>query len=129
MAFDKCPVLVVDDDRDAADTLATLIQLWGHDAHVAYSASDALDAIAKFRPQVMLVDLLMPGIDGYDLAREIRRVADFDSVLLVAVSGYADDRHRKEAHRSGFDAYLVKPVAPSDMETILGSVTSKAGVS
>jgi two-component system CheB/CheR fusion protein len=129
MAVDKCPVLVVDDDRDAADTLATLIRLWGHEAHVAYSAPDALDAIAKFRPQVMLVDLLMPGTDGYELAREIRRGSDIDSVVLVAVSGFADDRHKKEAYRSGFDAYLVKPVAPSDMETILGSVFSKASIS
>jgi two-component system CheB/CheR fusion protein len=110
-------VLVVDDNRDAADTSAVLLGLWGHDVRVAYSGAAALEAVAAFQPDVFLLDIGMPGMNGNDLAQRFRD--RFPDALLIAVTGYADTGHRALGEEAGFDLYLAKPVAPSDLETLL----------
>jgi CheY-like chemotaxis protein len=110
-------VLVVDDNEDAADSSSILLQLWGHDVRVAYSGQAALESAATFEPDVFLLDIGMPRMSGLVLARRFR--GRFSDALLVAVTGYADATHRVLGAEAGFDLYLVKPVKPSDLETLL----------
>ncbi len=112
-------VLVADDCRDATDSLSMLVQLWGHDVRVAYSGPAALALAVADRPDVLLLDMAMPGMDGCELARQIHRHASLDDSLLVAVTGYADEAHRQLGRAAGFDCYVVKPVEPSAMEELL----------
>src|SRR5436305_13643169 len=90
---DTLRVLVIDDNRDAADSLVILLGVWGYAARAAYRGPDGLAAAAEFRPQVIFLDLAMPGLDGYACARALRRQADQYGVLIVALTGYADRPH------------------------------------
>jgi CheY-like chemotaxis protein len=110
-------VLVVDDNEDTADSSSVLLQLWGHDVRVAYSGQAALESVATFQPDVFLLDIGMPRMNGFEMARRFR--GRFRDALLVAVTGYADATHRVLGEEAGFDLYLVKPVQPSDLETLL----------
>jgi CheY-like chemotaxis protein len=101
-------VLVADDHRDAADSLATLLRFWGHEAVVAYDGHSALREAANTSPQVVLLDLEMPGLSGYEVAPRIRQLHG-PSVRIAAVTGFGDPAHREPA-MGVFDAYLLKPV-------------------
>jgi DNA-binding response OmpR family regulator len=113
-------VLVVDDDRDAADSLATLVELWGHDARIRYDAASAFEGACSYRPHVVLLDIGLPKIDGHQLAREIRQHAGKEAIL-IAVTGYADEAHRSRCE-SAFDHYLVKPAPLEEVERLLAIV-------
>jgi CheY-like chemotaxis protein len=115
-------VLVVDDNRDAADTLSALLELLGHRTEVANDGGAALEAVRDFRPQVVFLDLGMPEMDGYDVARAIRDDRRLDQPLLVALTGWggADDRQRTGA--AGFDLHLTKPVDLAAIEKMLSGV-------
>jgi CheY-like chemotaxis protein len=103
-------VLVVEDNRDAAEGLATLLEVWGYEVRVAHDASAALDLLAAAPADVVVSDLGLPGIDGYELARRIRDAQGADGrPLLVALSGYGQDEDRRRALDAGFDDHLVKP--------------------
>ena len=110
-------VLVVDDNEDAADSSSTLLQLWGHDVRVAYSGEAALESVTTFEPDVFLLDIALPRMSGFEMARRFR--GRFRDALLIAVTGYADAAHRVLGEEAGFDLYLVKPVEPSVLETLL----------
>jgi CheY-like chemotaxis protein len=112
-------VLVVDDCRDATNSLSMLVRLWGHEVRVAYSGRAALALAVADRPDVLLLDIAMPGMDGCELARRIRLHPSLDDSVLVAVTGYADEAHRRLGRAAGFDRYLVKPVEPAAMEELL----------
>jgi CheY-like chemotaxis protein len=112
-------VLVVDDDQDTADSLSMLVQIWGHDVRRAYGGAAALKITAAYQPDVLLLDIGMPGMDGCRLAQELRRQARFKDTLLIAVTGFADQAHRLLGEEAGFDLYLIKPVAPLTLETLL----------
>src|SRR5439155_22238380 len=99
-----------DDCRDATDSTAELVGLWGHHARRAYAGAAALEMAAESRPDVMLVDLAMFGMDGCEVARRIRRLPGLDGTPLVAVTGYPDAEHRRQATAAGFHFYVVKPV-------------------
>jgi signal transduction histidine kinase/DNA-binding response OmpR family regulator len=103
-------VLVVDDNADAAESLAMLLSLQGHETRVAFSGREALEAVATFRPDVALLDLGLPRPDGYEVAARMRAMPSLRGIRLVALTGYGriEDRHRTEA--AGFDDHLVKPV-------------------
>jgi CheY-like chemotaxis protein len=111
-------VLVVDDNRDAADTLSILVKIWGHDVRVAYDGAAAFALAAAERPDVLLLDIVMPKMDGFHLARHLRRQTRFQDTLLVAVTGYADEVHRR-LWEGAFDHYLIKPVEPPALEKLL----------
>jgi CheY-like chemotaxis protein len=111
-------VLVVDDNRDAADSLAILVKIWGHDARVAYDAAAALAMASAGRPDVLLTGIAMPTMDGCHLARRLRRQTRFTDTLLVAITGYADEAHRQLCD-GAFDHYLIKPVEPPALEQLL----------
>lgn len=111
-------VLVADDDRDTADSLSMLLKLWGHDVREAYDGTTALEMALAFRPDVLLLDIAMPGIDGCRLAQELRRQPGFEGTLLIAVTGYGDRAHRLQ-WEADFDHYLVKPVEPDTVAGLL----------
>ena len=112
-------VVVADDCRDAADSLGILMRIWGHDVRVAYSGATVLEITATYRPDVLLLDVAMPHMDGFALARHLRRLESIEGALLVAITGYGDRAHCLLGAEAGFDLYLVKPVEPATLEQML----------
>jgi two-component system, chemotaxis family, CheB/CheR fusion protein len=110
-------VLVVDDSPDCADSLALLMRVWGHEAVVTYDGHAAIEAAHDCPPDVVLFDIAMPRMDGYQLARRLRRIAGMEKALLVAVTGLAADQQRcKEA---GIDCHFLKPADPEELKQVL----------
>jgi PAS domain S-box-containing protein len=103
-------VLIVDDNRDAADALALLLQHSGHDAFVAYDGRAALAAAEKHRPNVILLDIGLPGMSGHDVCRQIREQPWGKTIRMIALTGWGQDEDRRKSHEAGFDGHLVKPV-------------------
>ena len=115
-------ILVVEDSRDAADSLGLLFGLWGHEAVVVYDGPGALDAAAAHSPDVIFLDIGLPGMDGYEVARQLRRQPRLVKTLLVAITGYgraADVQCCKEA---GIDYHFLKPVDPDVLKQLLAKV-------
>jgi signal transduction histidine kinase/ActR/RegA family two-component response regulator len=102
-------VLVADDNRDAADSLAALLSALGNEVAVAYDGVEAVEAARAFRPQVIMLDIGMPRLDGYRAAREIRKHPGAQEIKLIALTGWGQDDDRRRAREAGFDAHLVKP--------------------
>jgi CheY-like chemotaxis protein len=115
----KLRVLVAEDCKDTADSLAILLKLWGHDASVVYDGPAAYRAASIDRPDVLLLDIAMPNLDGYGLAAQLRRMQRFEGTLLIAISGYADETHRLRGAAAGFDHYLPKPIELDTLENLL----------
>ena len=112
-------VLVVDDNVSSAETLALLIGLSGHQARVAHTGFAALEAVESQRPDIVLLDIGLPGMDGYEVARRLRQGDGNGEILLVAVTGYAQDDDRRKATAAGFNHHLVKPLNLEQLEAIL----------
>jgi signal transduction histidine kinase len=113
-------VLIVDDNVPSADSLALIIKLWGHDARVANTGTEALETAAAYRPEITLLDIGLPGMDGYEVARHIRESTELSSIMLIAMTGYGRDEDRKRAREAGFDHHLVKPIDLDLLEQMLG---------
>ena len=123
-------VLVVDDNRDGADALGLLLEELGNQVHVTYGGTKALEVAAAFRPDLMLVDLVMPDMDGCGLVMRVRQFPAFAQSRIVAITGQKDEEHKTSALKAGFDAVLVKPVALTDIKGVISSVVvSTAGQS
>jgi PAS domain S-box-containing protein len=114
-------ILVADDNRDAADSLQRVLAFYGHEVRVAYDGAAAVRLGAEFRPRVAVLDIAMPGSNGYEVAREIRRQHG-RSVTLVALTGWGQETDRRRALDSGFDYHLVKPVDPNTLNELLAEV-------
>ncbi len=112
-------VLVVDDNVDAARTLAALLGSLGHQVTVAHDGPSALDAAREQPPDVVLLDLNMPGMDGVQLARELRRLPQLESVRFAAVTGLGQEADRRRTREAGIDVHLVKPLSPEDLRRVL----------
>jgi len=112
-------ILVVDDHHDSAESLATLLRLLGHEVRVVYDGPAALETARTFKPQVGLLDIGMPGMDGVELARRLRRDPELKDALLVALTGYGRDEDRQRSSEAGFDAHLVKPVDVPALNALL----------
>jgi len=108
-------LLVTDDNIDGAETLAVVLRLAGHDVRVATSGFDTLEIAAVFRPDVIFLDVGMPGMDGYQTAVLLRQIAGLERTLLVAITGYGRPSDRQRAQEAGFDEFLVKPAIPEDV--------------
>src|SRR5262249_40241471 len=108
-------VLVVDDDRNVADSLAAFVRLSGHRAAVAYDGPAALEAARTHQPDVVLLDLSLPGLDGYQVGRALRPEVG----LLVAMSGYTQQEHLRRCDEVGFDDFLQKPFGPDELRRLL----------
>jgi PAS domain S-box-containing protein len=108
-------VLVVEDNPDTAESLRMLVELWGHEVRVAGTGPDGVEEARRFRPDVVLCDIGLPGLDGYGVARELRRHTATAGARLVAVTGYGTDDDRRRSREAGFDLHLVKPVGPEEL--------------
>lgn len=112
-------VLVVDDNLDSAETIALMAQLWGHDVRTANDGPSALTAAADYRPEVVLLDIGLPGMDGFEVARKLREQEWMDGVMLVAMTGYGQEEDRRRSKEAGFDHHMVKPIDPGALQTLL----------
>jgi PAS domain S-box-containing protein len=112
-------VLVVDDNRDAAETLSALLAVMGHTAPLAADGHQALRMIEGFRPHVVFLDIGMPGMSGYEVAQAVRRQPRFDEVRLVALTGWGGEADRARTREAGFDAHLTKPATVGAIESVL----------
>lgn len=111
--------LVVDDNIDATDSQAALLRLLGHQVETAYSGAVALEKARAFRPEIVLLDLGMPGMDGFEVARQLRAMPEGREVLLVAQTGWGQEEDRRRTRAAGFDAHLAKPVDVAALQRLL----------
>ncbi|HEU4752476.1 MAG TPA: response regulator [Armatimonadota bacterium] len=120
-------VLLVEDNRDAADTLAEFLALWGHEVSVAYNGHEALEIAPRSAADVVILDIGLPGLNGYEVARRLRDLASISPrCRLVALTGYSDEETRRRAREVGFDLYLTKPVDPETLEVDLCDLVARA---
>lgn len=112
-------ILVVDDNQDSAQSLGMLLKLMGNEVRLAYDGPSALAVLQEFSPTMALLDIGLPGMTGYELARKIRGTPRFQNVLLVAQTGWGQDEDRRRSAEAGFDAHLVKPVDPAVLQELL----------
>ncbi len=112
-------VLVVDDNKDAAESLVMLLRLFGHDTALALDGPTALRMAAQKKPEIVLCDIGMPGMNGYEVARQLRQMPGGDRILLIAITGFGATEDRRRTAEAGFDAHLVKPVEPEDLLQLL----------
>ncbi|NQV26682.1 MAG: PAS domain S-box protein [Rhodopirellula sp.] len=117
-------VLVVDDNVDTAGSLAMLLEASGHEVRIAHDGPTALQAAIDNKPDVVLLDIGLPGMDGNEVAKRIRQQPELENVVLVAMTGYGQDSDRKRSHEAGFDHHLVKPVELSALEKLLAAPAS-----
>ena len=117
-------VLIVDDNRDATDSMAMLLAMEGYDVRVAYDGPQALDSVRTARPDVILLDIGLPGMDGFQVAERVRADPENSSIVMVAVSGYGQEEHRSRSTQAGCDHHLVKPIEPAVVSELLASLHS-----
>jgi signal transduction histidine kinase/CheY-like chemotaxis protein len=115
-------VLVVEDNIASAQSLAMLLTLEGHEVQVAHDGPSALELIAKYHHEAVLMDIGLPGMTGYEAARQIRERSENRNVLLVAITGYAEDEAKRRSRAAGFDHHFVKPVDPEEVLALLASI-------
>jgi PAS domain S-box-containing protein len=115
-------VLVVDDSPDAADSLAMLLRLEGQEVRVAYDGPTALGLARDFRPRLVLLDIGLPGMDGYEVARRLRQQPGLGGVVLVALTGWGQEEDRRKSQEAGFDHHLVKPAGLEELQQLLGAL-------
>jgi CheY-like chemotaxis protein len=116
--------LVVDDNRDSADSLAMLLRLMGGEVRVMYGGHDALEGLASYAPVVMFVDIGMPEVDGYAVARRVRRHPTCNGILLIALTGWGQETDRRRSEAAGFDYHIVKPASMDAIEHVLRTALS-----
>ena len=114
-------VLVVDDNEDAAESLAALLRIFGHEVGVALDGEQALALAPELRPDIVLLDLGMPRMDGHEVARRMRAAPWGGAMKIVALSGFGDSSDRDRSLEAGCDDHLVKPVSPTDLQSILAT--------
>ena len=114
-------ILLADDNRDAAESLAIILRLEGHEVDLAHDGQAALRAFAEHRPDVALLDIGMPKTNGLDVARQIRATPAGKDVLLIAITGWAQDADKEQSRAAGFDHHLTKPIEPDTLIGLLGA--------
>jgi signal transduction histidine kinase len=119
----KCRILVVDDNRDAADSLALMLRLTGHEIEIAYDGLEAVQAAAAFRPDVVVLDIGLPKMNGYEAARHIREQPWGQGMALIALTGWGQEEDKRRALEVGFDHQLTKPVEAVALEKLLALIT------
>jgi len=112
-------ILIADDNADAAQSLAMLLRMFGHDVKTALDGESALTLAITYQPQAMVLDIGLPRMNGYDLARKIRTTPEIASSLLIAYSGFGQSDDKQRARDAGFDHHLTKPAAIQDLTILL----------
>jgi CheY-like chemotaxis protein len=115
-------VLVVEDNADAAETLTMLLALWGHDVRSAADGPTAVQTAAAHRPHVVLLDISLPGMSGYEVAARLRANPELRDTVLVAMTGHGQAEDKKETLRAGFSQHLVKPLEPDVLQKLLAAL-------
>lgn len=116
---DKRKILVVDDNVDAAQSMSMLLEMSGHDVSYAYDGASALKAALESTPDVVLLDIGLPGMDGFEVAQRMRAAPHTAKCTLIALTGYGRSEDRERSAVAGFDHHLVKPVDPNALEALL----------
>jgi two-component system CheB/CheR fusion protein len=119
-------VLIADDNRDSAESLGMLLEMSGHEVQLAHDGIQALAMAAEKRPDVALLDIGMPGMDGYEVAMNIRKAAWGPNVTLIAITGWGQEDNKRLARNAGFDHHLTKPMDSSVLEAILSTIERRA---
>jgi CheY-like chemotaxis protein len=115
-------IVVVDDNVDAAETLAMLLQLINHQVHIAYDGPSAIELVLRVKPDAVLLDIGLPGFDGYQVARELRKQSHLSSLVLIALSGYGQEEDRRRAREAGFNHHMIKPVNNDELFRVLDTL-------
>jgi two-component system CheB/CheR fusion protein len=119
-------VLVVDDNADSADSVAAILEASGHDVQVAYSAQKALEMAVEYQPDIMLLDIGLPDMDGYQVAKHLRQTPELREMRLIAITGYGQESDRERSREAGFDEHMVKPVEWRKLEELLTSLMKRS---
>ena len=114
-------ILVVDDNIDAAETLSMLLESTGNETRIAHTGPEAVAVAAEMRPQIVLLDLGLPGFDGYEVARRLRADSSLVQPLIIAVSGWGAEEDRRKSEAAGFDQHLIKPVDPAHLAALIAT--------
>jgi two-component system CheB/CheR fusion protein len=117
-------ILVVDDNQDSAESMMMLLQELGHDVHMLTEGRKVVDAALEFRPHLVLLDISLPDVSGFDVAKALRRTPELTKICLVALTGYSQDEHRRRSREAGFDRHWIKPIHLDDLEELLRSLAS-----
>jgi CheY-like chemotaxis protein len=112
-------VLIIEDNKDAADSLRALLEMCGHEVRVAYTGPDGVHEADSWRPEYVLCDIGLPGMDGYGVAAELRRRSVIPRALLIAITGYGSDEDRMRAYNAGFRHHFTKPADPFELIRML----------
>jgi len=120
-------VLVADDNEDSAETMAMLLQALGHEVCIAHDGAQALEQARAFRPDVALLDIGMPRVDGYEAARRLRAEEWGRALVLVALTGWGQDEDRRRSEEAGFDRHLIKPVDIDALQEVLRTAGGSGG--
>ncbi|WP_437591121.1 hybrid sensor histidine kinase/response regulator [Sorangium sp. So ce1000] len=123
----KLRILVVDDNRDSAESMALLLKRMGNEVHAVFDGPSALDLATRLPPDVVLLDIGMPGMTGYDVARALRRIPDLANLSLFAMTGYGQESDRRRTQEAGFDVHLVKPIRADVLKRHLASIADRLG--
>jgi CheY-like chemotaxis protein len=116
-------VLIVEDDPDNANSLALLLRLWGHDAHICHTGAEALTAAPDYAPHAVVLDIGLPGMSGWEVARRIREAGP---LVLIGLSGFGMQQDFQRAQAEGLDHFLVKPADPETLQRLLDEITQRA---
>ncbi len=122
-SVERLRVLVVDDNEDAAKSMAMLLRMAGHELRTAHDGLAAIETAEEFRPDVVLLDIGLPGMDGYEVARRLRAATSLNAAVLVALTGYGQEEDRRKSSDAGFDHHLVKPVDLQALDDLLAACT------
>ncbi len=122
-------VLVVEDNRDAAESLAVLLKMWGHQVFMSYDGKSAVETAHRQKPEVVLLDIGLPDMDGYQVAKKLRAYNGNQVAFLVAMTGYGQDKDRELAKKAGFDMHLIKPVDLDVLQQLLLHFSAESAIS
>jgi CheY-like chemotaxis protein len=122
---DPCRVLVVDDHVDNAESLSMLVQVMGHEVATAFDGPEAVEVAEQFRPDLVLLDIGLPTLDGFEVAERLRAGEHGDKMFLVAITGWTRDEERERARAAGFDEHMTKPIDPARLEALIASVCAR----
>jgi len=123
-----CRILVIEDNRAASRTMNLYLTHQGHTVEAAHTGREGIQAARRFQPDVILCDIGLPEFDGYKVARQVRQEPELNRVYLIGISGYGQEHDKERAWQAGFNAYLVKPVDMSELETLLAKFQTDAGI-
>jgi CheY-like chemotaxis protein len=120
-------LLIVDDNIDAAQTLSSLLEIAGHQTMVAHDGYQGLQITEQFNPEVIFLDIGMPGMNGYEVARAVRKTPGMETVIIIALTGWGAEQDRELSKEAGFDAHLTKPASLASVNLLLSKIDTPSG--